>query len=182
MWFGIEQDLIVEPEPEPQVKEEIFSSYLPIARFLRSASALRHADPFSSNNAHMAAYIYGSNIHDHLDYIDHVADHLLLDRAIDWKPYNERRQLTYIRSSFIDRSGTFSDPEEVFKRFRKEAIRLVEGFELRNKHPGLGLHTYQNSLIARNVIRDIDLFCKEIYHEYRERFGSADPDTFGERR
>ena len=176
MWFfpWLEKAKEVLPEPE---KEEL-SSYLFIAKFLRSAGAFRHTDPFSSNSSHMAIHLYGRNIHDHLEYIAHVADNLLLDKPVDWQPYTDR-QLSYVRSSFIDRYGNFSEPEDVFKQFRKEAIRLIEGFELRILHPGLGVNTYQNSLIARNVIRDIDLFCKEIYHEYRERFGSADTDTVG---
>lgn len=126
----------------------------------------------------MAIYLYGNNIHEHLDYITHVADNLLLDKPVDWQRYTDRR-LVHLRSSFIDSFGNFSEPDYVFKRFRTEAIRLIEGFELRILHQGLGINTYQNCLISKNVIRDIDLFCKEIYHEYRERFGSADPDTFG---
>lgn len=172
------KDEPVQVEQQEPEQEESLPSFLHIAKFLRSASAFRHANPFSSNSSHMATYIYGKNIHEHLDYIAHVADHLLLDKPIDWQPYTARR-LSYVRSSFIDNYGNFSEPEDVFKKFRKESIRLIEGFELRILHPDLGTNTYQNCLIARNVIRDIDLFCKEIYHEYRERFGSAHPDQVG---
>lgn len=152
---------------EPEQKE----SYLLLARFLRGMFAYTPVAIFSSDNSLLAARTYGRDIYDLIETTKTVANKLLLDERLDHEQIYQSRRETFIREIFIGKDGSFPDYLEGLASLRIQAIRLAEGLELRQSHPELGLHTFQNVSTAIMVLKDLDAFFLEIFHDYRiQRF------------
>lgn len=156
------------PEPPPVTTEsETINSYQNLIRFLKSSMALSRPAVFSSNNSLLSCYSYG-DIYDFIRITQETLEALMLDQSYDFESWVQKRTPTLIRSIFVTSNGEFPDVEKTLQELRWVTLRLAEGYEMRKQHLDLGMYVYQNLYAADFLLKDLDSFFTELFHEYRD--------------
>lgn len=148
-------------------KQEETGPYKKLSSFLKSSHALSVPLVFSSDNSLLSCTTYGDDIYDLIQHTKNVSDLLLLDEKIDHDNVLNERKISFVRSIFIARDGSFPDVQKTLLELRRHTLRLSEGLELRNRNRDLGIHTVRNLATATRVFMDLDAFYMEVFHEYR---------------
>lgn len=148
-------------------KREEAGPYKRLSRFLKSSHALSVPSVFSSDNSLLSCTTYGDDIYDLIRHTKNVTDLLLLDEKIDHDQVFNERKISFVRSIFIARDGSFPDVQKTLLELRRHTLRLSEGLELRHRNRDVGIHTVRNLATATRVFTDLDAFYMEVFHEYR---------------
>lgn len=158
-------EVVDQPEETPTVKEQVY-----IGELLRRVVPQEYVDIYSSDKSTFSAHVYGGDVLEYASLISQVSNALLTDSSFDHDRLLEKRANMYVRDIFVGSDMKVIDPIAGIMELKKQAIRLSDGLELRDLKPSLGIHTYQNSLTAHMLLRDLDEFFKEsslVYQEYR---------------
>ena len=166
-WELLFKELIPE-SPHIVIEEQPpLETFKDLTGFLKSSMGGLKASVFSSNNSLKSCYTYG-DIHDNIQLTKETLEALMLDHKFDFEVWQQKRTAVILRTIFISRSGEFPDVEETLQQLRWLTLRLAEGYELRKRNLDLGMYVYQNLYAAEYILKDLDSFFMELFHEYRD--------------
>ena len=154
-------------EAEPDEEPSKAGRFKKLSSFLRGPDSMRPVEVFSSNNSLARCYSYG-DMNDYVRMIEEIIHALMLDKPFNIDFWSARRSNELIRNVFLSTPDGIDRPNELLFELRQAALRLSESFELRARHPDIGVYVFQNLKASENILIELENFFGELFHDFRK--------------